>query len=192
MKTRANAVATFAIGAVAVLALGACSSSGDQVHSGREAAANTASPSESGPPLPTATVKMPTSQSKNFEHVYVTHNAPSECKTHEANDGRQLVVECEHVGVNLVGDNVYVMLPNDKYLVNVRNVSGKDIAYMETIWRNFWNIRLKESNSDDVTWNTPYTDPEIKKSGIWGVGIEARTRSKGNLKIIATVNYLGP
>lgn len=183
-----KAMAAVAIGAVGIVALGACSSGSDQSASDRDAAP--ASPS--APASPTATLAMPASASENFEHVFVSHVAPSKCNIKETDDKKQLIVSCTEVGVNFMGDQVFVGVPNDRYRINVRVVPTSGDPGMQTTQRDWANMEVRQSDDNDVTWNTPYKDPDMKSKENWGVGIDSRGRhSAGKLQIVATVSYLG-
>ena len=153
------------VGAMGMLTLGACSSGSNEAAPTREAG-----PVQSPTPVePSAMVTMPALQSGPYKDVVVTHDSTAaECATpHE--DGGNLIVNCNHVGVTIVGDPVFIGVPNDKYRISVARMGGVDEPLV-TIQRNLAYIKVKESKDEHTVWNSPYK-VKAQMDKFWGVGM---------------------
>lgn len=165
--------------------LGACSSGSDQAQPERDAA-----PSSNATEAPQMQpIAKPPSFSPNFNDVELTHVAPSNCTTKESDDKTQMLVTCSDVGVNLVGDQVWVKVPDYHYRVNVRIAPAQGYRNLETTQRDWANIKVHSSFDDDVTYNTPYKDATAQRKTPWIVGIDNHATS-GDTKIHITISYL--
>ncbi len=180
-------VSAVAVGAVGIMALGACSSNNNSAEEDREASA--ASQSQAAKPSGNP-VALPKGASNYFERVDVTNSDPSSCKTRQGADNMELIVECDNVGANLIGDQVFISVPNAKYRIEVDKleVKGKK-SKLQTTQRNVLGAPLHRSTDNHTVWNSPYA---IDADGHWYLGLNAlRGQDFGLSKFVAKVTYIG-
>lgn len=169
MRT-SKTIAAVTVGTIGVLALGACSSGSDQAQPDREAEAAS----------PTAAVTMPTLKSGPYKDVWVTKDSSAvDCKT-PYEEGGNLIVHCQEVGVTVVGDPVFIGVPNDKYRISVARTVGPDRPLV-TIQRNMAYIKVNESTDEHTVWNSPYK-VKVQKEHMWGVGMSGKFTFDGSTR----------
>ena len=163
MAKRSSLITAFAIGAIGVVALGACSSGSDQAESNREAAPASAEPSATA--TPTGAV-LKASAKGNFKDVTVTYSGTAKCSSEDKGD--KFEVNCRNVMQNFAGDQVFVRVPNHNFQINAHNFvynSGK--GTMQSTQRNGIYVEVARSHKDDVTWSAPPSNFDA-----WGVGVD--------------------
>lgn len=154
------------VGAAGVLALGACSSGSDQAQEGQAQPSREAEAAE-----PTSVVTMPALKSGPYKDVWVTRDPDAaNCKTpYEENE--KLIVECKDVGIKVVGDPVFIGVPNDNYRIDVTRTTGAKNPLV-TVQRDLAYIKMHESIDAHTVWNSPYS--KDFKGNQWGVGLSGK------------------
>lgn len=168
MKNANRLVAAAAIGAVGVSVLAACSSG---TNSG-EASPSTSSVATSDSDREAAKAEdmkdLKAKAGGPFSAVAVTHNGDARCTRKDTNT--EVVIRCQNVKANFMGDAVYVRVPGADFTIKAVNDTPNKSG-MKTYLRTWANVKEDSSDSNDITWNAPQRR-DIDWG--WGVGVESK------------------
>ena len=115
---------------------------------------------------------MPALKSGPFKDVWVTRDPDAaNCKTPYEED-EKFIVECKDVGIKVVGDPVFIGVPNDNYRITVDRTVGPK-SPLVTVQRDLAYLKMHESTDAHTVWESPYSIKSMKGSQ-WGLGLSGK------------------
>lgn len=190
MKSKKSVVVGVGLAAVSVMVLGACSSNTGSSQPQVEPSATQQTRSAAPAPVKKVTVSkdgipkghsttMLKAPGDSFKGVTLTHNADAKCVQDPSIHGR-VQFNCTNVTWNVMGDAVYVRLPNHNYNIEIENVSRGSTS-MRSTQRDYAYSAIQtkgEPHDRIIRWKAP--DKWSVDLG-WGAGVESYYHFDGSV-----------